>query len=322
MLAATFTLAISGCQKKETEIKTIEYSEEIGSAEGIVDFESEEEPEIDIKEIRSYKGENIDYSSGIDIKNVDKFEDFQMWVDSTEVDIYVPGKYIAVYRFVYNGKTIEEKVSVTIMEKEEEQKVSTYSSTTKPESNSQNSSEMTETTTQSANIAPEKDTQEPSASEGNQATSEEHTTPVPGTQSGNEQPTTTKSQTGNSQTATTKPQGGSNQTATTKKPQGGNSQTATTKPQSGNGQTTSREIITTKKTGSDKISTIGYTNIELLSGTYVKIKCTNAKYIVSTRTDTSKVEKNGVTYKVDKLVITFNTGAEQVLETVETALKK
>ena len=58
-------------------------------------------------------------------------------------------------------------------------------------------------------------------------------------------------------------------------------------------------------------------NIELLSGSVVKIKCTSSKYIVSTHTELSTAEKNGVNYNVYKLVVTYNTGAQQVLETYE-----
>ena len=52
----------------------------------------------------------------------------------------------------------------------------------------------------------------------------------------------------------------------------------------------------------------------------MKLKCTSAKYIVSTRTDESDAEKNGKMYHVSKLIITYNTGDEQVLETVEKAV--
>ncbi len=52
----------------------------------------------------------------------------------------------------------------------------------------------------------------------------------------------------------------------------------------------------------------------------MKLKCTSARYIVSTRTDESQTVKNDRTYQVSKLVITFNTGEERVLETVEKAV--
>lgn len=57
--------------------------------------------------------------------------------------------------------------------------------------------------------------------------------------------------------------------------------------------------------------------IELLSGDVVTISCSASKYIVATSTKVSKIKRNGHHYKVSKLVIKFNTGAEQVLETIE-----
>ena len=49
----------------------------------------------------------------------------------------------------------------------------------------------------------------------------------------------------------------------------------------------------------------------------MNISCSTNKYIISTRTDESTVQKNGHNYKVTKLIVLFNTGAEQTLETVE-----
>ena len=69
------------------------------------------------------------------------------------------------------------------------------------------------------------------------------------------------------------------------------------------------------------VSKIGNAKIELLSGKTVSIPITNVKYIVSTRTDKSKVIKKNVEYEMLKLVITFSTGQEQVLETVERRIK-
>lgn len=66
-----------------------------------------------------------------------------------------------------------------------------------------------------------------------------------------------------------------------------------------------------------RVSKIPNATIELLSGDVVTISCSTNKYIVSTRTDESTVQKNGHNYKVTKLIVLFNTGAEQTLETVE-----
>lgn len=66
-----------------------------------------------------------------------------------------------------------------------------------------------------------------------------------------------------------------------------------------------------------RVSKIPNATIELLSGDVVTISCSTNKYIVSTRTDESTVQKNGHNYKVTKLIVLFNTGVEQTLETVE-----
>ena len=66
-----------------------------------------------------------------------------------------------------------------------------------------------------------------------------------------------------------------------------------------------------------RVSKIPNATIELLSGDVVTISCSTNKYIVSTRTDESTVQKNEHNYKVTKLIVLFNTGAEQTLETVE-----
>lgn len=57
--------------------------------------------------------------------------------------------------------------------------------------------------------------------------------------------------------------------------------------------------------------------IELLSGKIAQIKCTTERYIVSTRTDSYNVVKNKKKYNVKKLIVVFNTGEEQVLETIQ-----
>ena len=58
-----------------------------------------------------------------------------------------------------------------------------------------------------------------------------------------------------------------------------------------------------------------------MSGKTGTIKNTTANYIVSTRTDVSTIEKNGGKYRVSKLIIRFNTGVEQILETMEERIK-
>lgn len=57
--------------------------------------------------------------------------------------------------------------------------------------------------------------------------------------------------------------------------------------------------------------------IKLLSGDTVTISCSSEEYIVSTRTDTIHEKRDGEEYEITKLIITFNTGEERVLETIE-----
>ncbi len=81
--------------------------------------------------------------------------------------------------------------------------------------------------------------------------------------------------------------------------------------------TTSKTLITDGSTNSYGTAKIPNAVIELMSGDVVTISCSTQKYIVATRTDESQTEKNGHNYKVTKLIVVFNTGAEQTLETVE-----
>lgn len=88
------------------------------------------------------------------------------------------------------------------------------------------------------------------------------------------------------------------------------SNTTTTAPTSGS-QTQTSSVSTSQSQG------VPVAEIELLSGEVVSITCTNSKYIISTRTDVSEVTRNGIKYSVEKLIITYNTGTEQILETIE-----
>lgn len=302
----------AGCQKKVAKVETIQTSAVMGAAEGTVTFEEGKEPEIEIKEIRSYLGEEIDYSNGIDVENVELFDDFQMWVDATAVDIYTVGRYTAVYRFLYDEKEVEKSVGVTILAKEDsvgEQNggVSAGSNGSAGTSGSLGGEAAGPSGAGGDSSGASDGVQTPTAGssqeiiyvdeDGEQVTLGTTATP---TQPGNDN-NSNPAQPGQPQTGQSQPA----------QPQGGQTQT---------GQTASKEIITTKGSQTLKPSTIGYTNIELLSGNYVKIKCTSAKYIISTRTDQSQTVKNGVTYQVSKLIVTYNTGAEQILETVEQAI--
>lgn len=96
----------------------------------------------------------------------------------------------------------------------------------------------------------------------------------------------------------------------------GNSQNHTDTDQNST-QPTSKKVLITNESITYKNKNIPNAVIELLSGDVVTISCSTNKYIVSTRTEETQVQKNGHTYKTTKLIVTFNTGKEQTLETIE-----
>lgn len=329
MLAVMTALSMSACHKKGSKINTLEYSDIIGAAQGTVSFDSDGKLEINIRDIQSYLGVDIDYSSAVEVENADQFEDFQMWVDATGVDIYTVGKYVATYKFIYDGQETEKNVGVTILEKEssgEDSNVSGGSSGngSSDNGNSGNGTNVSGNGTSAGNNA---------GGNGNSSAGNTAGNTSNNSGDGNEYWYPDDSDSGNSDAGSD----GNSSNPDNSAAQGGNSDgsagnngnagqsdgNANGGNQNGSnngGQNPPREIITSSQSATKKPSTIGYTNIELLSGKYVKLKCTSAKYIVSTRTDESDAEKNGKTYHVSKLIITYNTGDEQVLETVEKAV--
>ena len=295
ILLCLCAVLLYGCACKKDEVK-IEYNDEEAVAEGTVDLTGDE-PEIFITSIKAKKGAEIDYLSGVVIENEDDFDDLKIWVDESAVDIYVPGDYKAKYTFEYDGKSAVYEITVTILDEE----VSTSESIVPS----------------SSDVVADNETK-PS---GNSSTSKNEGTTKPQDTISNPQDTTSKPQDtiSNPQDTTSKPQ------ATTSKPQATTSKPqAATKPTNGNSstsETTRREIITSSQNSTTKETNIGYSYIELLSGSTISIKTTTSRYIVSTRTDVSYNTKNGVKYKVSKLIITYNTGEERTLETVEEKCK-
>ena len=82
-------------------------------------------------------------------------------------------------------------------------------------------------------------------------------------------------------------------------------------------ETSKKVLITNGESITYENKNIPNAVIELLSGDVVTISCSTNKYIVSTRTEETQTQKNGNNYKVTKLIVTFNTGREQTLETIE-----
>lgn len=313
ILLCTLTFAMFGCSCGKEEEK-IEYGEKEAVAEGTVNL-SGKEPKISISNIKAKVGSQIDYLSNVIVENEEDYEDLEVWVNESAVDIYEPGDYIAIYTFKYDGKSIEHKITVTIWADESEESASDTE-----ESATDNSSEQA--TTSSTGSVTQNTTSSTENNEVVQNTSKNETTTKPTsnttttskntststTTKNNTTTTTTKNSTTTSTTKnnTTTSTSKSNTTTTTTKKPTSNTTTATTK----------RQMITTSGLTTEA-QNIGYSYIELLSGSVVSIKTTTAKYIVSTRTDVSYTTKNNVKYKVSKLIITYNTGDERTLETVE-----
>ncbi len=317
MICALALVSLTGCHKKASPANTIEYSNIMGIAEGTADFKSTDSPEINIKDIKSYVGQEIDYSSGIDVKNVENFDDFQMWVDATGVDIYTAGRYTATYQFVFGEKTLEKTIGITILEREEVSGglSAENQGNASGENNGSNQGSSGNNTGEAGEAGNNQNGGNPPAeNQGNAPDNNgDSSNPNQGPADGNNAGVPNGGSSGGNNA------GGSNGGSSSGNNAGGSNGGSSSGNNAG-ASTEHREIVTSSQSSTKKPSTIGYTNIELLSGKFVKLKCTSARYIVSTRTDESQTVKNDRTYQVSKLVITFNTGEERVLETVEKAV--
>lgn len=294
----------SGCSNSpDLPTSTVSYGPEIGLADGSVDL-SGDSPVINISDIKSHVGENIDFLSGVSVENEDDYADLEIWADASEVDIFTPGDYTATYTFKYNGKSISKEITVTIVEAETEQSASEF---------------VAEQSTADGNGS--SGTQKPSTSattgnsSGNKTTAGNNTTTANTADNQTSANATTTGKTGGNS-------GNSTTTAATTKNNSTTRQNTTTKNSSSSqSQTTTRQIVTTSGNKTTENKNIGNYTIELLSGKTITIRNTTSKYIVSTRTDVSTVTKNGKNYRVSTLIIKFNTGSEQILETVEERIK-
>lgn len=286
----------AGCSEK-TDIPdvTVSYGPEVGFADGNVDL-SGDTPVIDISDIKSPVGANIDFLSGVNVANEDLFDDLEIWVDASTVDIFTPGNYTATYTFNYDGKSVSKAVTVTIIASDTEQSASDTAGGSAGNTNSGGSSSGI--VSSGGN------------SSGGQQTSSVTivNTTVPG-QTSADNPVN-PSDVNNSSEITTTQNTGDNQTTS-----------ASNEPQQPDAPTTTRQIVTTSGDSSTENKNIGNYTIELLSGKTITIKNTTSNYIVSTRTDVTTTTRNDKTYRVSTLVITYNTGVEQILETLEERIK-
>lgn len=321
---SVFMLMLAGCGKEDTlqSPKTDDFfGVEKGIAAGIADF-SEDEPEISIKNIVTYVGKEIDYSTGIEVSNTEKYEDFQMWVDASAVDIHTVGSYEAVYRFVYGDKTKEIKVIVSVIENTETANEPSGDSIASGQANNGNGSSGNNGGNSAGNNSSVNNNgnNNGNGSAGNNSAGNGNEGNNGGNNSGGNNGGNGNNN-GGANGDVNNNNGGQNKTDVTQPPDIPNPTAGNTADptQNSTAQTTTarRQIVTSSGQIDTKTYSLGYMNIELLSGSVVKIKCTSSKYIVSTHTELSNAEKNGVNYNVYKLVVTYNTGAQQVLETYE-----
>lgn len=308
------------CSGPEMPKMTVSYGPEIGFADGSVNL-SGTSPIINISDIKAEVGMNIDYLSGVIVKNEDEFEDLEIRVDASMVDIFTPGNYKVTYTFLFNNNLVTKDITVTLFENEQSASDSNVPNTEKNSANS--------TTKHTV---------------GNDAGSNETSTTLSGN---NEKPTNNNSSTSDNNSGTTKPTATvtNNNTGTTKPDPTTSNNSGTTKPittsnntnistteptattsnnsgsQTPDSTSTTREIITTSGNRTTESKNIGNYTIELLSGKTITIKNTTNRYIVSTRTDVEIVEENGYTYRISKLIITYNTGLGQILETIKDRVK-
>ncbi|MEE0862777.1 MAG: hypothetical protein U0L79_07320 [Lachnospiraceae bacterium] len=296
------TCLIAACSsKKDTSTATYSYGPELGLASGNVDLSSDT-PNINISDIKSPVGENIDFLSGVSVVNADNYEDLEIWADASTIDIFTPGDYKVVYTFNYSGKSISKEVNVTIFEPENQEPEASEGNNTASNSDSNNENETRPSSGSNPNSTNTQD-----GSNNSSSNTGNNTGSNTGNNTGSAKPATTSKPNSGQTTkpvATTKP----NNTQTNKP----NSGQATTKK-----QTTTREIITTAGNKTTENKYIGNYTIELLSGKTITVQNSTSKYIVSTRTETSEITKNNAKYRVSKLIIKYSTGTEQVLETVE-----
>lgn len=290
---------------KELPTASYSYGPELGLASGNVDLSSDS-PDINISDIKSPVGENIDFLSGVTVINEEDYEDLEIWADASTIDIFTPGNYTVTYTFKYSDKTLSKDINVNIFDPNEgkEPEVSEGASDSlsgeNSNDNSSNNTANNDETETTGTVAKPNGTTKQAATDKTE-TEERTTKPIVTSKPNN----TTKP------LVTTKPNTTTKSVATTKP-------SNTTKPATTTrNDKTTREIITTKGNKTTENKYIGNYTIELLSGKTITVKNSTSKYIVSTRTETSTITKNGSKYKVSKLIIRYNTGAEQILEVVE-----
>lgn len=300
------------CSSPEMPKMTVSYGPEIGFADGNVNL-SGQEPNINISDIKAEVGMNIDYLSGVNIQNEEDFADLEIRVDASMVDIFTPGNYTVVYTFLFDDNMLSKEITVSLFEGEQSASESKSETTTKHLASDNTTNQETSTTVSTQNNDVTASTTKPTSNSNSGTTKPTASSNSSTTNSSSSgiKPTTSSS------SSTTKPTTNNNPTTTGSKVTSSN--TSTTKSEETS--STTREIITTTGNHTTELKNIGNYTIELLSGKNITIKNTTNRYIVSTRTDVEVVEENGCTYRISKLIITYNTGFGQILETIKDRIK-
>lgn len=257
--------------------KKISYGDTEGVVTGSLDI-NDSGVKFNLDNVIAPAGSDIDYTSGI--KTSGETDDYSLEVNAVNVRNDKPGTYTANYTVKSGGSTYTDSIKVTI------------SDNGKNAQEAENHGNGDSENGQAGNSAANAGDINSGSNSGNN-----------GAGGGNTSNNGNTSDNGN----TSNNNGNSNSGNNSNSESNGGSQTKPTAP---------KELIT-DGSKTYRVSKIPNATIELLSGDVVTISCSTNKYIVSTRTDESTVQKNGHNYKVTKLIVLFNTGAEQTLETVE-----
>ncbi len=282
--------SMTACGKK----KKISYGDTKGVVTGSVDI-NDNGVKFNLDNVIAPAGSDIDYTSGI--KTSGETDDYSLEVNATNVRNDKPGTYTANYTVKSGGSTYTDSIKVTISDngkktqEAENQGISGLENGQSGNSDT-NAGDINSGSNSGNNGGNVSDNNGSAVNNGGGNNSGSN-----GAGSGNTSNNGNASNNNGSSNSGNNSNSGSN----------GGSQTKPTGP---------KELITdgSKTYG---VSKIPNATIELLSGDVVTISCSTNKYIISTRTDESTVQKNGHNYKVTKLIVLFNTGAEQTLETVE-----
>lgn len=282
--------SMTACGKK----KKISYGDTKGVVTGSVDI-NDNGVKFNLDNVIAPAGSDIDYTSGI--KTSGETDDYSLEVNATNVRNDKPGTYTANYTVKSGGSTYTDSIKVTISDngkktQEAENQGISGSENGQSGNSDTNAGDINSGSNSGNNGGNASDNNGSAVNNGGGNNSGSN-----GAGSGNTSNNGNASNNNGSSNSGNNSNSGSN----------GGSQTKPTGP---------KELITdgSKTYG---VSKIPNATIELLSGDVVTISCSTNKYIISTRTDESTVQKNGHNYKVTKLIVLFNTGAEQTLETVE-----